>query len=161
MTSPHSASTEQLIAALEADERRLVVRRFDNADAWRLGSTLAGYARERGLSVAIVIERNGHRLFHAVIGAATPDNDEWARRKMNVVRRFEASSYLVGRRLEASGRALDAEGGVDPMDHVAHGGAFPIRIADVGVIGVVAVSGLPQADDHALVVEALTALMEG
>jgi uncharacterized protein (UPF0303 family) len=37
----------------------------------------------------------------------------------------------------------------------AHGGAAPIRVAGAGVVGVVTVSGLVQADDHALVVEAL------
>ena len=39
--------------------------------------------------------------------------------------------------------------------HAAHGGAFPVRLPNAGVIGVVTVSGLPQADDHALVVEAI------
>jgi uncharacterized protein (UPF0303 family) len=161
VTFPNATTAPDLIAALADDERRVVLRRFDNTDAWRLGSMLAGLALERDLGVAIVIERNGHQLFHAVLGSATPDNDEWARRKMNVVRRFEASSFLVGRRMEAAGEALDAGWGVDPADYIAHGGAFPIRIADVGVVGIVAVSGLPQADDHALVVEALTALMAG
>jgi uncharacterized protein (UPF0303 family) len=63
----------------------------------------------------------------------------------------------VGRRLADQGRQLDAGHGVDPADYAPHGGAFPIRIRDVGVVGVVTVSGLPQADDHALVVEAVTA----
>ena len=159
MTAPPTDGTD-LISALEDDERRLVLRRFDNATAWRLGTTLAGWAVERGLDVAVIVERHGHEVFHAVLGGATPDNDAWARRKMNVVRRFEASSYLVGRRLDAKGRVLDADWGVDPADFAAHGGAFPVRIAGVGVIGVVAVSGLPQADDHALVVEALATLLE-
>lgn len=158
MTSPGPTGEAELIASLEDDERRLVLHRFDNGDAWRLGSILAGFALERDLGVAILIERNGHQLFHAVLGSATPDNDGWARRKMNVVRRFEASSFLVGHRMTAAGRTLDADWGVDPADFAAHGGAFPIRIADVGVVGIVAVSGLPQADDHALVVEALTRL---
>ncbi len=158
MTTPIDDSAE-LVRALEDDERRLVLRRFDNTDAWRLGSTLAGWATERGLDVVVLIERNGHELFHAVLGGATPDNDAWARRKINVVRRFEASSYLVGRRLAATGRALDADWGVDPAGFAAHGGAFPIRIAGVGVVGVVAVSGLPQAEDHALVVAALETLL--
>jgi uncharacterized protein (UPF0303 family) len=160
VTEPHPHDAD-LIAALEDDERRLVLRRFDNAEAWRLGSTLVGLASGRGLGVAIVIERNGHQLFHAVLGSATPDNDGWARRKINVVRRFEASSYLVGRRMDATGEKLDADWGVDPADYAAHGGAFPLRVADVGVVGVVAVSGLPQADDHALVVEALETLLAG
>jgi len=73
------------------------------------------------------------------------------------VERFGASSFLVGRRLAVRGQELDAAYGVDPARYAAHGGAFPIRVRDVGVVGVVTVSGLPQADDHALVVEAVSA----
>jgi uncharacterized protein (UPF0303 family) len=40
-------------------------------------------------------------------------------------------------------------------DYASHGGAFPIALAATGVIGSVTVSGLPQRDDHELVVEAL------
>jgi len=35
------------------------------------------------------------------------------------------------------------------------GGAFPIIVRDVGAVGTVAVSGLPQAENHALVVSVL------
>ena len=94
-------------------------------------------------------------MFHAALPGSTADNDAWIVRKMRVVERFAASSYLVGRRLAARGAQLDAGHGVDPADYEAHGGAFPVRIRDVGVVGVVTVSGLPQADDHALVVEAV------
>ncbi len=148
------------IRDLEDDEERLVLHRFDNDDAWALGARLVGLARERRHPVAVLIERNNHLLFQAVLPGATPDNVGWAGRKMNVVRRFEASSFLVGRRLEVAGRALDQDWGVDPADYAPHGGAFPVRIAGVGVVGVVAVSGLPQADDHALLVEALTAQLD-
>jgi uncharacterized protein (UPF0303 family) len=77
-----------------------------------------------------------------------------------VVERFAASSYLVGRRLAAKGDTLDAKFGVDPADFAAHGGAFPIRVPQVGVVGVVTVSGLPQADDHALVIEAIETFLD-
>ena len=72
-----------------------------------------------------------------------------------MVERFGSSSYLVGRRLAAQGRELDASLGVDPVRFAAHGGAFPVRLEAAGVVGVVTVSGLPQAEDHALVVEAI------
>jgi uncharacterized protein (UPF0303 family) len=62
-----------------------------------------------------------------------------------------------GRPSGAVGRGVRrASSPLDPALYAAHGGAFPIRVAGAGVIGVVAVSGLPQREDHALVVTALT-----
>jgi len=148
---------DELIALLEEQERRLVFDRFDNTDAWRLGSLLVQLAGERGLPVAVDIRRGAQQLFHAALPGSTAENDAWIIRKVRVVERFAASSFLVGRRLERKGQELDASHGVDPAEYAAHGGAFPVRVRDVGVIGVVTVSGLPQADDHALVVEAVTA----
>lgn len=147
----------ELIALLEEQERRLVFFRFDNTDALRLGGLLVRLAEERRLPVAIDIRRGAQQLFHAALPGSVADNDAWIVRKVRVVERFAESSYLVGRRLAGQGRQLDASYGVDPADYAPHGGAFPVRIRDVGVVGVVTVSGLPQADDHALVVEAVTA----
>lgn len=146
---------DDLIGELERQERELVFTRFDNADAWRLGCLLVELATARDLPVAVDIRRGTQQLFHAGLPGSSADNDAWIARKVRVVERFGASSYLVGRRLAAAGRVLDAAAGVDPAAYAAHGGAFPVRVRDVGVVAVVTVSGLPQADDHALVVEAL------
>ena len=148
---------QDLIAEIEAQERELVLTRFDNTDAWRLGCLLVELASARQLPVAIDIRRGTQQLFHAALPGSVADNDSWIERKVRVVHRYGASSYLVGRRLAAKGEQLDAGMGVEPALYAAHGGAFPIRIADVGIVAVVTVSGLPQADDHALVVEALRA----
>ncbi len=150
-----------LIARLEAQEQELVFSRFDNTDAWDLGSTMVAAATERSLPVTIDIRRHGHQLFHAALTGTTADNDAWIERKVNVVNRFSSSSYLVGRRLAASGTALDEALGVEPARFAAHGGAFPIRIADVGVIGSITVSGLPQSEDHAFVTEMIGAFLAG
>jgi uncharacterized protein (UPF0303 family) len=151
---------DDLIKALEEHERRLTFARFDNADAWHLGSLLVDLATTRDLPVAVDIRRGTQQLFHAALPGSTTDNDVWIARKVRVVERFAASSYLVGRRLAAKGDALDAKYGVDPARYAAHGGAFPVRVPDVGVVGVVTVSGLPQADDHALVVEAIETFLD-
>ncbi|GAA1655583.1 heme-degrading domain-containing protein [Actinoplanes couchii] len=150
-----SDELQQLIGAVEEQERRLVFPAFTEADAWELGSLLVRLATERGLPVAVDIRRGQQQLFHAGLAGSSADNDAWIDRKVRVVYRFAASSYLVGRRLAAKGAALDAAMGVDPALFAAHGGAFPVRLPGAGVVGVVTVSGLPQADDHALVVEAI------
>jgi uncharacterized protein (UPF0303 family) len=144
-----------LITDLERQEARLQFDRFDNDDAWELGTRLVELARERDLPVVIDIRRHGQLLFHAARPGTAPDNLAWVERKIRVVNRYNASSFLVGRRLAAEGRELDAGRGVDPADYATHGGSFPVRVRNVGVVGTVTVSGLPQADDHALVVAAL------
>jgi uncharacterized protein (UPF0303 family) len=144
---------DDLLEQLEQQERDLVFDSFTNADAWRLGSILVEMSA--GKPVAIDIRRGTQQLFHAALEGSTADNDAWIARKVRVVERYGASSYLVGRRLAAKGQKLDADMGVDPAQYAAHGGAFPIRIRNVGVVGVVTVSGLPQSEDHALVVAAL------
>ncbi len=150
----------ELIAQLEAQERRLVFTRCDNADVWRLGCAMVSAAAERALAITIDIRRHGHQLFHAALPGTAPDNDAWIERKVNVVNRFGASSYLVGRRLAATGGELNEARGLEPVRFAAHGGAFPLIIRDVGVVGTITVSGLPQAEDHAFVVEMLEAFLD-
>src|SRR3954451_9271508 len=132
-----------LIARLEEQERRLTFDRFDHDDAWALGCLLVDLATGRELPIAVDIRRGPQQLFHAAMPGSTADNDAWIQRKARVVERYGAASYLVGRRLAAKGQELDAGMGVNPADYAAHGGAFPVRIRHVGVVGVVTVSGLP------------------
>ena len=143
------------IASIEEQERELVLARFDNDDAWRLGCAIVDLARERGLGVTVDIRRGGQQLFHAALPGTTADNDSWIDRKSNVVARFGASSYVVGLRAIAKGTTFAAQHDLPAALYAAHGGSFPLRIRDVGVVGAVTVSGLPQAADHALVVEVL------
>jgi uncharacterized protein (UPF0303 family) len=149
------------IGELEAQERRLVFTHFDNTDAWRLGSAMVAAATARELPITIDIRRHGQQLFHVALPGTAPDNDGWIERKVNVVNRFGAASYLVGRRFAARGEQLDESVGVEPRLFAPHGGSFPIRIVDVGVIGSVTVSGLPQAEDHAFVVEMIQTFLTG
>ncbi|MEV0252800.1 heme-degrading domain-containing protein [Streptomyces sp. NPDC050732] len=153
MTPPPAAAPS--IDELEAQERRLVLPHFTYDDAWALGTLLVELARERRAPVAIDIRRGGQQLFHAALPGSTPDNDAWIDRKRRVVERYGCSSYLVGSRFRAKGTTFEDSSRLDPDVYAAHGGAFPLAVAGAGVIGTVVVSGLPQVEDHALVVEAL------
>ncbi|MEK2475613.1 heme-degrading domain-containing protein [Streptomyces noursei] len=155
MTTPGTTHGPDEIRELTAQEERLVLDAFGTDEAWELGSLLVGLARERGAAVTIGIRRGAQRLFHCALPGTSADNDAWIDRKSAVVERYGESSYLVGARFRAKGRTFEDSSRLDPDRYAAHGGAFPIRLRGTGVIGVVAVSGLPQADDHALVVEAL------
>lgn len=161
-TPPEVPRTEiaQTIRLVEGQEARLVLSRFDNEDAWELGVILVTLARERSLPVTLDITRGDQQLFHAAMPGTSPDNDDWIARKTRTVRRFGVSSYLIGLRHRASGKAFNDQPWLDPTLYAAHGGAFPITIARVGVVGTITVSGLPQAEDHALVVEALERFLD-
>ena len=105
--------------------------------------------------LVIDIRRFGQPLFYCALAGSAPDNAEWVRRKSNVVARFYRSSYGMGVELQHKNATLESKFGLMLTDYAAHGGAFPLTVSGVGVIGSVAVSGLPQRIDHELVVEAL------
>jgi len=143
------------LEALLAQEDELQFSAFTNATAWELGCALVEAARRDNLAVAIDIRRGEHQLFHAALPGTAPNNDVWIERKNRVVRRFGHSSFYMGVLHEQEGTTLAERQLVDPRRFAAHGGAFPIIVRDVGVVGTVTVSGLPQADDHRLVVTVL------
>ncbi|MFD7500610.1 heme-degrading domain-containing protein [Streptomyces sp. NPDC059850] len=159
MSTPASELTD-LIAQLEEQERRLRFSSFSNDDAWLLGCLIADIAGTRGAAITIGIRRNGQRLFHRALSGTSADNDAWLERKCRVVDRYAASSYLVGTRFRAKGTTFEEASRLDPDRYAAHGGAFPLHVTGAGVVGTIAVSGLPQAEDHALVVEALERFLD-
>ncbi len=83
------------------------------------------------------------------------DNPDWLRRKGNCVRRWDRSSYLSHLRLKRDNRTPPPDSNVDYSEYAIHGGAFPIRVAGVGVVGSITASGVPQRDDHGFVVKAI------
>jgi uncharacterized protein (UPF0303 family) len=147
------------LEALQAQEDELQFSTFTNATAWELGCALVEAARRDGLGVAIDIRRGEQQLFHAALEGATPNNDVWIERKNRVVRRFGHSSFYMGVLYEGLGTTLAERQLVDPEQFAAHGGAFPVIVRDVGVVGTVTVSGLPQEEDHRLVVSVLRAFL--
>ncbi|MER7892607.1 heme-degrading domain-containing protein [Micromonospora sp. NPDC094482] len=144
---------------LQEQEERLQFDRFDHNDAWDLGDRLVRLARERGHSVTVDIRLGDQQVFHYALPGTTADNDDWIERKIRVVRRFGHSSYLVGQSYRDRGTTFEEQSHLEPALYAAHGGCFPIILRGTGPVGTVTVSGLPQLDDHRLVVEALGLLL--
>ena len=132
-------------------EELLVFPSFEREDAWRLGSQLRAAAESAGASVTIQICRGEDVWFATSMPGTTPANADWARRKRNLVNVLETSSFAAGlmQKLEID---LPTAMGLDSRDFTPHGGCFPIRVTGTGVVATVTVSGLPQRDDHFLVV---------
>src|SRR6476469_3369536 len=152
--------TEQdLLAELAAQEAALTFNHFDEATAWELGVALREAALAAGLPVAISIRRNGHRLFHAALAGSSADNDAWLARKSAVVDRYGRSSLRVGEQFRVHGGTFDHDSRLDTATYAAHGGAFPIIVRGTGCVGTVAVSGLPEVEDHRFLVATLEAFL--
>lgn len=144
------------LTRIALQERQLIFPVFDEDAAWQIGNRLRALALERSHSIVIDLRRPAQPLFYTALPGTTPDNAEWIRRKTNVVFRFHRSSYAVGLHLQHKQSSLEARG-LPAADYADHGGSFPIRVQNAGLVAAVTVSGLDQRADHELVVEALCA----
>jgi len=148
------------VAELEVEFARLELDSFDEATALRLGQILVELASIGKLPVVVNIRTADRTLFHAALPGSAPLNDLWARRKSNVALMFQLPSLLVGQQHKAKDETL-ARHGLRAEDYADNGGAVPIRVRGAGVVAVATVSGLPQVEDHKLVVRAIRMLMAG
>jgi len=148
------------LVALEAQFRALVLDGFDLDDAWRLGSALVAAGRERALPIAIDIHLGVQQVFHAALPGSTPENDDWIARKRRVAEITGLPSFLVGRRAAAEQVDWAAARGLSDREVATHGGAVPLVVRRVGPVGVATVSGLPQHEDHALVVATIAQVFD-
>ncbi len=147
-------STEADIEVLRGQEASLVFDRFDEVSAMALGGQLVGRAEAEGLALVVDIRFWDRPLFYCALPGTNADNPHWVRRKAFIVQRLGKSSYRA--LLDNGGdKLLPAHRGLDPADYALAGGSFPIRIAGVGIVGAITVSGLPERHDHALVVDAI------
>jgi uncharacterized protein (UPF0303 family) len=140
---------------LSLQEQRLQLERFDESTAWELGTLVKRICEARGVAVTIEVRRAKETLFFYTMPGVVPNNAEWVRRKRNVVELLHHSSYAVGMSNQKDNTTLPQKVGVALNDYAEHGGSFPIRVRGVGCIGALTVSGVPQREDHAIVVEAL------
>ncbi|WP_374372558.1 heme-degrading domain-containing protein [Tabrizicola sp.] len=148
------------IAELETEFARLDLDRFDEDAALRLGQILVELASTGKMPVVINIRTADRTLFHAALPGSAPLNDLWARRKSNLALMFQLPSLLVGQQHKAKDETL-ARHGLRAEDYADNGGAVPIKVRGAGVVAVATVSGLPQVEDHKLVVRAIRTLMAG
>jgi uncharacterized protein (UPF0303 family) len=146
---------EDILKQLLQEEQELQFGKFNEDTAWEIGNQLVQEALSKGLPVTIDITRGQHHLFHAALRGTSPDNDEWVKRKVRLVYRFGHSSFYMGQLLKSKGKSIEQSYLVSESEYAPHGGCFPIIIKDTGIVGTITVSGLPQEEDHKLVVEAL------
>ncbi|WP_457938936.1 heme-degrading domain-containing protein [Mesorhizobium sp. 10J20-29] len=148
-------STEDDLTKIAEQEKRLVFQRFDEATAFTIGSTIRDRALSEDLGIVIDIRTFDRPLFYAALPGSTASNPDWARRKINVVKRFLKSTYRMVLEQQRPDRSFKPGEGIDIKDYVLAGGGFPVAVKGAGIIGVIAVSGLPERQDHGVIVDTL------
>jgi uncharacterized protein (UPF0303 family) len=98
---------DDILKQLLQQEQELQFTKFNEDVAWNLGSQLVEIARNRSLPVTVDITRGTHQLFHASLRGTSPDNDEWVKRKVRLVIRFEHSSFYMGKLLKSKGKSIE------------------------------------------------------
>ena len=144
---------------LRDQERRLVFPSLDENGAVEIGLSILAKAAERDLPVTIEVRLGARVVFRAARNGTGPTNDQYVAGKARLVERFGHSSLLERLRYEADGTTFEDATGLTFPEYAPHGGGFPLLVEGTGPVGVVIVSGLPQIDDHALVVECLSGLV--
>jgi uncharacterized protein (UPF0303 family) len=152
MSDAEKLEYQKLLKILEEQEKTLQFSEFTNEMAWEIGTNILTKAKQESKTVTIDITRSGQQLFHYAMAGTTPDNDQWIIRKNNVVNRLQKSSFHVGTSLKYNQQTIEQELFLSTREYLPFGGSFPIIIKNVGVVGTITVSGLPDHEDHALVV---------
>jgi uncharacterized protein (UPF0303 family) len=147
-----AASDLQTAAQLLQQEQDFQFLAFDSTIALELGLLIIKTAQQKGIPVVISIKLNGHLLFHYSMPGTSPADVELARKKSNVVSEFRHSSLYVGEYLSQQKGEIYY---VDEKEYVAQGGAFPLIVKGVGIVGSITVSGLIHTEDHDLVIGCL------
>jgi uncharacterized protein (UPF0303 family) len=141
-------SNKNDLARIQLQEERLRFPRFTADTAWELGSRMRQLALDLKAPMALEIHLGDHLLFHCALPGTTPSNADWLRRKR---------SYAMGLSLEEEKSSLEEKLGLPLRDYSTHGGCFPLMLQGTGCVGTIAASGLPQRQDHNLVIEAIAA----
>lgn len=146
------------VATIAKQEELLQFNAFDNTMAWLLGESIKKHCEARHLAVTIEIRICRETVFFYAMAGTSPNNADWARRKRNTTELQQRSSYAVGLALR-DGETLESQSGLPRRDYAHHGGSVPIRVKGVGFVGAATISGLPQRDDHNIVVQAMADLI--
>jgi len=148
------------LAQFEAEAARLTLSEFTEETALRLGLTVVNMAKLEKLAIVVNIRTPDRCLFHCAMPGATPLNDTWARRKSNTAFAFAKASFHAQHAMKAKAEDLSKHG-LSSDDYAPQGGAVPITVKGAGMVACLTVSGLAQAEDHALAVRAIETLLAG
>lgn len=146
--------------SLAAEQQELLVDTFNYDFAWALGVRMRELAVKVAAPVAITVAHGTALVFSSLLPGATLDNLDWTARKRAVAHRFHRSSLSIRLEAETAGYDFNARFRLPEADYVASGGGFPLILRGGTLIGTAAISGLPDVEDHKIVVAALRDILK-
>ena len=143
-------------AKLLNEEQILKLPFLDVAGALEIGEIAKLLGQTRNLPIAVEVRLSDWIIYHASLPGSKSENQWWIDRKARVVMLKHHSTMYE--RVSAKERSADwhKENNVEDGTHAIHGGGLPLITKDEGFVGILLISGLPQAEDHLLGVEVLT-----
>jgi uncharacterized protein (UPF0303 family) len=150
---------ERDIEQIIAQEQGLVFDRFDEDIAFAIGAHVREAGKALGKGIAVGVYLWDRTMFYGVTTGASAGNKGWVERKANTVRLQMKSTYRIVLERGDKPRLFEDSWALDPREYVIAGGAFPISIRGLGIVGAVSTSGLAERDDHELGVAAICAVL--
>ncbi len=147
------------LALIARQEAVLCFPKFTETEAWELGNALQLLASRKQLPIVIDITRLDRQLFFAAMPGSSYDNQDWCRKKRNVVVHFGRSSYFIEKEMRIANTTLAERYGLPSDEYAAGGGSFPINVQGSGMLASVTVSGLVSRADHNLIVNVLCKML--
>ena len=149
-------TVEEIISVLAMQEEILQFNHFTNEDAWALGTLLVAESKRLDVDTAVEIRlNNGYTVFKYAGNGTTLNNVVWMDKMFAAVRRMEKSTMLLYSELKRNGESME-EIGLDEKEYSCLGGGFPIRVEEVGVIGVIMVTNQSHFLNHDIIIKALS-----
>ncbi|EKD14455.1 uncharacterized protein L3040_001069 [Drepanopeziza brunnea f. sp. 'multigermtubi'] len=155
------------VEEIVAQEKALALLHFTSEDAFELGVLIRNRLRDisdKPAVINIALANRQQLLFHATSRCGTvPENDNWVRRKRNVVLRFGMSTWAAHIMFDKGDEEKFKKMfqlGDRSEDYAIHGGGYPVRVVGVeGPVAAVVVSGLASEEDHQVIVECLQEML--
>jgi len=137
------------------EESLLQLPSLSNSDAVDIGEIATTFGKQRKIPITVQVRIGNWIVYHASLEGSKPENDWWINRKVAVVLLKQHSTMYE--RISAEERGVDwhKENNLKDETHAIHGGGLPL-ITGEGFKGILAISGLPQVEDHLFAVEVLT-----
>jgi len=143
-------AVEDDLGIIAEQEAALVFSSFDEDTAFAIGNDARTAARglDRGIAVGVYLW--DRTMFFSATAGANDTNRRWVERKVGLVRMMHKSSYRVVLERGDKPRLYEPNWALDPDEYAVAGGAFPISVKGIGMVGAVSVSGLSERLDHEL-----------